>query len=345
MKNISHRLQRDESLDFLKGSLILLVVFGHAIQFVVYAKTATFWDDPLFRAIYAFHMPAFITISGLLAAPRIGPQLSAARLFGSRVWPILAPLLVWSTIVALPLAAKVAGRGAPEAVSAWINTFLGGYWFLWAVIAGAILAWLAACAGRHAGAAAVGLAVAVILVPIDGYAFPEIRATVPFYLAGFLLGRAGLTLAAIPIPLAIASAIVAALGATAWERQTYIYNNDLAYWQAGMLGQIGLMALVWTAGTIAFLRLGVALHGRLRETLVGRTLAVVGTRTLEIYLAQAAIFVVALVLPPLPLPRLAGYLLAAAVTGGMIAAICAVSAWLRDRPALDRVVWGRVQRG
>lgn len=290
-------------------------------------------------------MPAFITISGLLAAPRIGPQLSPARLFRSRIWPILAPLLVWSTIVALPRVAKVAGHGAAEAVSTLINTLLGAYWFLWAVMAGAVFAWLASFAGRHAGLAAAGLAVAVILVPIDGHAFPEIRATVPFYLAGFLLGRAGLTLTAIPVPLAIVSAIVAVLGATVWGQQTYIYNNNLAYWQAGMLGQIGLMALVWTAGTVAFLRLGVVLHGRLRETLVGRTLAVVGTRTLEIYLAQAAVFVVALVLPPLPLPRLAGYLLAAAITGVMIAAICAVSAWLRDRPALDRVVWGRVQRG
>ena len=50
-------------LDNLKWFLILLVVLGHAIQHTY----ADFGQNCLFRAIYSFHMPAFMAVSGYLA--------------------------------------------------------------------------------------------------------------------------------------------------------------------------------------------------------------------------------------------------------------------------------------
>ena len=47
-------------LDALRGFAILLVVVGHLIQYNYQSAL----DDPIFNAIYSFHMPLFFFISG-----------------------------------------------------------------------------------------------------------------------------------------------------------------------------------------------------------------------------------------------------------------------------------------
>lgn len=62
--------QRNLFLDYTKGILILLVVYGHIIQYVAYNnqwEVGGFFEDPVFKAIYIFHMPLFIAISGFIS--------------------------------------------------------------------------------------------------------------------------------------------------------------------------------------------------------------------------------------------------------------------------------------
>lgn len=49
--------------DSLKGCLMILVVFGHAVQ---YCLPTTHNLSHLWNMIYSFHMPAFMAISGYL---------------------------------------------------------------------------------------------------------------------------------------------------------------------------------------------------------------------------------------------------------------------------------------
>lgn len=59
-------MKRDHSLDFIKFSLVLLVILGHLIQYT-YIKFGLDFDNSLiFRFIYSFHMPLFMFISGCL---------------------------------------------------------------------------------------------------------------------------------------------------------------------------------------------------------------------------------------------------------------------------------------
>lgn len=67
-------------LDNAKWFLILLVVLGHAIQ-----HTYTDFDQKwLFRAIYSFHMPAFMAVSGYLAY-RAQAAKPNVRTYGKRL--------------------------------------------------------------------------------------------------------------------------------------------------------------------------------------------------------------------------------------------------------------------
>ena len=83
---------RDLSLDFMKGVLIYLVVFGHVI-----AKYA----DPgwAYTVIHTFHMPLFFFISGYLMVPSMKRSFGA---FAGKKWiRILRPALLWSLLFLL----------------------------------------------------------------------------------------------------------------------------------------------------------------------------------------------------------------------------------------------------
>ncbi len=88
---------RDRYWDVVKGVLIILVILGHLIQ---YGVGGDYWHHPLFKAIYIFHMPLFMIISG---------YFSWSGVHQSRSWPIkrirqlLLPCMTVSFVVAVSL--------------------------------------------------------------------------------------------------------------------------------------------------------------------------------------------------------------------------------------------------
>ena len=55
---------RDKRLDFIKGTAAFLVLWGHMVQYGI--TESSFYEDPMYKLIYAFHRPVFIAISGYL---------------------------------------------------------------------------------------------------------------------------------------------------------------------------------------------------------------------------------------------------------------------------------------
>lgn len=59
---------RELSFDYIKGALIFLVIFGHAI---IYISGIDCYYDPLWKTIYSFHMPLFVLLSGYFFKNRV----------------------------------------------------------------------------------------------------------------------------------------------------------------------------------------------------------------------------------------------------------------------------------
>lgn len=57
--------ERDIVFDALKFFAIFLVLWGHAIQ---HLSTREYFDEPVYRIIYSFHMPLFMTIVGYFSS-------------------------------------------------------------------------------------------------------------------------------------------------------------------------------------------------------------------------------------------------------------------------------------
>ena len=121
-------MQRNEYLDIIKGIGILLVVLGHSIQFGMGLGNECFWDNPLFKIIYSFHMPLFMLISGWLYWYSYTNNGSNAVCI-KRCKTLLYPIFIYGILVNIPILLK-----HPEEFSIHEAFFKAHLWFLWSII-------------------------------------------------------------------------------------------------------------------------------------------------------------------------------------------------------------------
>lgn len=115
--------------DSLKGWLMLIVIFGHAIQSNLGVDCEC---NHLWNIIYSFHMPAFMAVSGWLAYRGANPSRPINSDWGylrsckRRALQLLIPYIAWTLISYL--------TKGDYTLSAACNTLIfpdTSFWFLW----------------------------------------------------------------------------------------------------------------------------------------------------------------------------------------------------------------------
>ncbi|MEW9919821.1 acyltransferase family protein [Marimonas sp. MJW-29] len=193
---------RLHAIDTAKGIGILFVVFGHAWRGAFHAGILR--DEALFRAvdnmIYAWHMPLFFFLSGLLFL-EVVERIEAAPFLASRVRRLLWPFVLWTWLF---FGMKLLAGGAanhPVTLADFPLIPLPPYehlWFLWALFLSQVLVLGLFRALRPVldvarlrvvfGVLAVAL---TLLIPFFYVPSPTFGATVehfPYFVAGIALG-------------------------------------------------------------------------------------------------------------------------------------------------------------
>ena len=91
---------RSRYLDMLKAVNILLVLFGHCIQFgsgYNYYNEGFYFMNPAFTFIYSFHMPLFMLISGYLFGFSLKKKNWTA-VIKDKIYQLIIPLFFWGLI-------------------------------------------------------------------------------------------------------------------------------------------------------------------------------------------------------------------------------------------------------
>lgn len=176
----------------MRGLLILLVTLGHTLQWTSRegGPDGSF-RDPLFVAIYLFHVPLFFAISGLLLgrSERTGPPRS--RLPG-RILRMAVPTLVWFTLTTIGL------RFCKALATGTLNTsipdwgFLGYAltlhgWYVWCLCMFNAVLLLPGRSLRTRAWVLGAVGLASLLLP-DGDFFFFLPYSFAFLIPGFLLG-------------------------------------------------------------------------------------------------------------------------------------------------------------
>lgn len=195
---MKHDAARIGWVDAARGLGILLVVAGHALGGLI--------DSPIgagqggfrlaFFAIYAFHMPLFFLLSGLMVAPRLAK--GERRFFGTLLPTLVWPYFLWSAIQFSVIFAL--GTLVNHPISNYWPVILGlpfstvsQFWFLHALLLLHMLAML--IVPRLGSQAFLLIAIAlksVVLLVVMPVAIKSVCTHALFYALGVHLGVGGI---------------------------------------------------------------------------------------------------------------------------------------------------------
>lgn len=314
---------RDPWLDNARFVLIVLVLFGHAIEPLLGRSPVLAW---LYRFIYLFHMPAFALLSGAVARPSLDAASGRAIAFR-----LLLPYLVFQALYGLAARAP----GWPDAGPAGVAT---PYWLLWYLVslAGWRLLLPLFARLRHPLLLAGALALAAGLADDVGYYLSLSRTLVlfPMFLIGWrhadrwrvLAGQPVLRLASIGMLLLL----LGLAGSVRLDTQWLYGSQGYAALDAPALVGIGWRCLQLAAGIGGSLAL-LALVPR-RPTAMSRP----GQHSLPAYLLHGLLVKGAVALGFYGLLR--ALMPSAPMLATVLGTLSVAGAWLLCRPATTRLL-------
>jgi len=293
---------RSEGIDQLRGFAILLVIVGHSIQYSngrSYFRTEAFFENPLYRLIYGFHMPLFMAISGYLFSGAIASR-GLWSLFQARLRSLIVPILAWGLAIYILEKKLVNHAQFPmnpvRLLMGYVAVCVHSLWFLWAVFYCTLAAALIHKLQRYRWPTYLGIGVLLFLVPDEGNAYMY-KFMYPYFVLPIAWremgldtkwGRASRWWKVMTLSIALAGYAVAM---HLWHKDFYIYTshftllgrnvpiqlkNDLARWLTGVFGVVAVVA----AG---------ALIGE-RSDRIGSWLAGLGRQSLGLYIVSGLLF-------------------------------------------------------
>jgi fucose 4-O-acetylase-like acetyltransferase len=330
---------RSGYVDFSKGILILLVVIGHSIQYVAY-QGAGFWDAPLFKAIYMFHMPLFMGISGYVSTRSL-VSVRTLDLVRAKVPSYVGPIFVWCVLY-LSLVTLL-DRSLPSKTDV-LSELLARLWFLWALVGSLVLTSVARAFGRFWAIAAVLLFLALLAVR-DIAMLHLFKYTYPFFFLGHVIATKNIRapssaqIAVVTVVAGIGSAVCFAL----WHEETYIYVSKMAINAANVPN----IALRYIAGVLASTFALCLFYGgyRLTPDRLRNAVTRAGSDSIFIYILSSYAFILLLQLASkflVPPKSSAVVALISVVAGCAITYVCwLIGHRISANPTAARVLFGK----
>lgn len=283
------KTNRLHNLDFIKGFAILNVMLGHFIQYYIYRGDVMFLKDPVFRWIYTFHMPLFMTISGYIfwSGQR---EKALSTVIINRLRGIGIPLVTWGLIFA-----AVKMRWMNETISAagmisLIIKEIYGTWFLWSIlICTCLLASIEKLPCRDCSKLVIHFIGFLLLlkVPNGGY----YMFMYPFYLFGYLFHKHEKHIMKYKKPILMVSFVAFIVLGLGFGEQHYIYTSwiDPFVSPYGMKRQLMIDVyryVTGAVGTISVTFICNYVFKKLQGNVVSNVLTEFGKFSLQLYLTQ-----------------------------------------------------------
>lgn len=185
----------------IKGIAILLVVFGHCIQFGIgagYYSEECYFDNVVFKLIYSFHMPLFMLVSGYFfgysfnkaVISRKGNWITASTAIGiawSKLRQLLVPILSWALVPfsLVILKAVLAGEMSMFIIVDYIKAAIFNFWFLWAILINAMVILLISMLKKGQVIAYI-VVLGLTIFSVDKLNFHLYKFMFPYFVIGFM---------------------------------------------------------------------------------------------------------------------------------------------------------------
>lgn len=181
-KFFSYDNRRDTLIDALKGTAIILVVLGHAIQY----NLTDFDSNIIFKIIYSFHMPLFMFLSGYLS---FNIKKFDVNFLVKKFKSLVIPFVLWY-IISYWVQKYYVSVNFIEYITRWIKSPDYGLWFLWVLFLNFCLLYLFIKLNKylHDFAFIIGIFL-VYKVPITILGVYQLKWYIIFFIGGYLVAK------------------------------------------------------------------------------------------------------------------------------------------------------------
>jgi fucose 4-O-acetylase-like acetyltransferase len=184
--------QRDSLIDVGKGAAIALMVLGHVIQCTA-MNLDEFWNHPMVQIIYAFHMPLFMFLSGVVVG--YSRKKNIATVIKAKSRSLAIPYITWTItiyVTQVAVAYFITEVDLPSLLAA-VKGLVGGtrMWYLWVLFILSVITPFTEGLTKKIGPILAGFLTCVILfiLPIHHGQIYQVKWLSPFYFVGFFVGR------------------------------------------------------------------------------------------------------------------------------------------------------------
>ena len=183
---------RNRTIDFIRGTAILLVVLSHNIQYGSgkdFLFNGSYFENVIFKFIYSFHMPLFAILSGYVFFWSM--KKAMGQILKKRLTSLLIPILCWVSLECVGRVGIMIIKREfvlTEFIHLYIDRIFGSLWFLWAILwcSLAVLFVEKLFQGR---VWIYGLILVLLLFTPAKYNFHLYAFMYPYFVSGFLFNK------------------------------------------------------------------------------------------------------------------------------------------------------------
>jgi fucose 4-O-acetylase-like acetyltransferase len=280
--------------DVVKAVAIILVVFGHNIQFgsgYKYWASDSYFSNPVFIFIYTFHMPLFMLLSGYFFANTV-KKYETSKLIDNRFKTLFVPIFMWSLIPVGILLLKSIIRQSIDILllKEILNILIYNLWFLWAIFFCSILTMIISKRFSDSLCVYIGVLIVLTLLP-DGWNVQYYKFMYPFFVVGYfwkksLFGRCEMYLIKYKWLLFVALVISFIFLYHFYDYECYIYTSGIFVLKNGGLKQFWIDIYRWMIGFVGSAMVLWILYivVRNKHNRITESLAKLGENSLGIYI-------------------------------------------------------------
>lgn len=261
------------TFDLLKLFAIFLVVWGHCIQ---YFQTEIFYNQPVYRIIYSFHMPLFMAIVGFFSTKL--SSLSISKIILKKLTQLIIPSISTGLIIWIAFIREFS-------VDCFLNLLLNNMWFLKSAFLCCIL-YSFTFIFENKNIKLIYLFVSILLSQIITlYNLPIMY---PCFLLGAYLHKIYPLKSGNLQLINIISFLIFLILLLFWDSSFWQHNDVITPISVKIFNRVYRIAIGY-AGTIFFISLFELYHKKILNTEVGKLMCDYGKFTLGIYILQTII--------------------------------------------------------
>lgn len=274
-------MPRTLSIDLLKAFAIYCVILGHTIAWTLAGDA--YHESPLFIFIYSFHMPLFVTISGLFFGKSL--ELSLGKFVLSRSRQLLLPAFSFFALFFLIYNGVLSPILGVDPAPFWTTVVGGDMWFLKYLFAMSLILYLLKKGLRRE------ILVLLAILLLFSVTRSGVFRLLPYLWLGYFLHSHQSWISKRRLPLLLISGVLFALFAFLWQGDydaplRFLYFKPQLALHLDHLYAVLVRLGVGVTGSLFFILLSQYTEGYLQRHRWTDRLLHVGQNTLGIYCLQ-----------------------------------------------------------